>query len=82
MPVTVGGLHLGVGDCVVLDLEHSRFDFGLGSHRCPGREVAERIVSGMIHAVGSTGRRVHIGAIERHDDGRPRTLPLVVGDDQ
>ncbi|MEO0587899.1 MAG: hypothetical protein AAF078_09690 [Planctomycetota bacterium] len=81
-PVTIGGLELGVGDSVVLDLERSRFEFGLGHHRCPGRQIAERIVSGMIHAVSSAGVRVDTDAIERHNDGRPRTLPINFGDDQ
>lgn len=80
--MTISGLDLKVGDCVVLDLEHSRFEFGLGPHRCPGRDIAERIVNGMIHAAGSAGRRVDLGAIQSHDDGRPRTLPLTSGNDQ
>ncbi len=74
----IGGLRLRPGGAVVPDLETSGFEFGLGSHGCPGRAIAERIIAGMLAAVREDDRELNVEEIEWRADRRPQTLPLEV----
>lgn len=80
--VTIGITQVKTGTRVVIELESASFEFGAGTHRCPGRHVAESIVAGMMDAIDFAGLELHIDAVERHGDGRPRTLPLRLRNDQ
>ncbi len=63
---------------MILDLESSGFEFGAGHHECPGRTLAEAIVSGIIKALTKQGYALLADLIEYAQDGRPSALPMEV----
>ncbi len=72
----VAGTDVAQGAVVTLDLAESGFEYGLGAHRCPGRPLAEAIVTGIMAAITTSGYRVLPGAVERDAAGRPTTLTM------
>lgn len=57
------------GAVVTLDLAESGFEFGLGAHHCPGRPLAEAIVTGILTAITTSGYTVVSKAVERDPAG-------------
>lgn len=74
--VTLGSTTCSAGTPVVLDLESSGFEFGVGAHGCPGREIAERLVAGMVAAISDAALELDIDRVEWREDHRAQTLPL------
>lgn len=73
---TIGATPLVAGTVVTLDLESSGFEFGEGPHACPGRALAEDIVTGMADAFERSDYELIPDAIAWHPDGRPMALPV------
>ena len=73
---TIGAHNLRRRTTIIVDLESSGFEFGLGPHGCPGREIAERTVVGMVDAVRDAGLEIDVEEVDWLEDRRPRTLPL------
>ncbi len=74
--VVVADRQVPEGAEVVLDLAESGFQFGFGSHQCPGRQLAESIVDGIMQAIGSSGYTLDRDGVVLSDPGRPILIPL------
>lgn len=76
-PTRVAGCALATGDAVVLEIGVAGLPYGGGPHRCPGSDLAERIVAGMVAAIERAGFRVDLDRVVADGDGRPTAVPLV-----
>lgn len=72
----IADTRIDAGTTVELDLESSGYEFGVGPHHCPGRVLAQEIVAGIKAALDSAGYRVIEALVERHPDGRARSIPM------
>ena len=48
---TVAAADIAAGSTITLDLAQTGFEFGAGPHACPGRDIAEQIVTGMMNGL-------------------------------
>jgi hypothetical protein len=71
----VAGTPVAAGALVALDLDATGLELGAGPHRCPGREVAEAIVAGVLDALDDRGYALLAGLVVL-DEGRPLALPM------
>ncbi len=73
---TIGDVSVPVGSSVFLNLDHADLQFGSGPHQCPGRNIAEAIVSGIVAAIELGGYRLLANQISYDSTGRPLGLPM------
>jgi cytochrome P450 len=72
----IGETPVEAGQQVILDLEASGHEHGAGPHRCPGADLAQSIVEGIVSAIDDRCYRLVVPDIEWGPDGRPLALPL------
>lgn len=72
----IGETEITPGSLVELNLETSRFEFGVGPHHCPGQPIAESIVAGILEAVDAADYQVVSDLVELNPDGRAKELPM------
>ena len=65
------------GTDVTLEIGAAGLPFGSGPHRCPGEQLAEAIVAGVLAAIESAGYRPDPRSLAVDADGRPTALTLV-----
>ena len=70
----VGGRAVAAGTAVVVEIGAAGLPFGAGPHECPGRELAEAIVAGVLDAFTAGGYQVDPSQTELDPDGRPVRL--------
>jgi cytochrome P450 len=75
--IAIGGTHIKTDDIVILDLDAAGFEFGAGSHHCPGRALAESICRGITDAVASSGYELDFANAIFDDGGVPISVVLI-----
>lgn len=73
----IAGRSIPDGTTVELDLERTGFEFGSGAHRCPGEDLAQAIVRGIIKSLDDARYVLDQSGVETNSQGRPRTLPML-----
>jgi cytochrome P450 len=71
----VGGTPIAAGTVVALDLDASGLERGSGPHRCPGFDLAEALVAGMVDALGERGYELLPDEVVL-TGGRPTAVPM------
>ena len=61
---------------MVLDLASSGLEFGAGDHECPGRQLAEAIVDGIVSAVDTAGFEIVECSWTVDTHGRPVSIMI------
>ena len=74
----IGRHTIAAGTDIALEIGTAGLPFGSGLHECPGRLVAEHIVSGITSAVATSAYLVDLQSVELDADGRPIALQLVL----
>lgn len=70
------GTTVAAGDMVTVEIGSAGLEFGAGPHRCPGRDLAERLAASVVAAVDDAGYEADPASVEVDVDGRPATLSL------
>ena len=74
---TIDDVPIPAGTVVVLDLAGAGLEFGAGDHACPGRQLAEAIVDGIVSAIDTDGFEI----IDQSStlDANARPVSIVIG---
>ncbi len=72
--VTIGDITLDQGEQVIIDLTGMRF--GAGPHRCPGEELANALVAGVLKALDDYNYRVAEDGVHLGPDGFPTRFTM------
>ena len=71
----VGGTPIAAGAVVALDLDASGLERGSGPHRCPGFDLAEALVAGMVDALDERDYELLADEVVL-TGGRPTAVPM------
>ncbi|HEV7760501.1 MAG TPA: hypothetical protein VGO78_15970 [Acidimicrobiales bacterium] len=71
----VGGTPIAAGTVVALDLDASGLERGAGPHRCPGFDLAQALVAGMVDALGERDYDLLPDEVVL-TGGRPTAVPM------
>jgi cytochrome P450 len=74
---TIDGVPIPAGTVVVLGLAGAGLEFGAGDHACPGRQLAEAIVDGIVSAIDTAGFEI----VDQSStlDANARPVSIVIG---
>ena len=73
---TIDGAPIPAGTLVVLDLAGAGLEFGAGEHACPGRQLAEAIVDGIVSAIDAARFEIIDCSSIVDTNGRPVSIMI------